>query len=223
MRLPQVSGLVKDDLLKNLDGYARRSAGTSSPPPSCAAAVRHRGRPRGEGSLYAMGLNFSMTGVFYNKKLAAQIGMSSPPTTLARARRAPGEGQAGRHHADRAVQRWRDRRSAFPLQNLMSSYGPPARSTTGSSRSRAPRSTRRRTCKATQHLQQWIKAGYFEKDANATDYATMMSQFIDGEGLFMFDGDWESGNLDKQMAGNAGFFLMPPPRRAASTPRCRRR
>lgn len=25
----------------------------------------------------------------------------------------------------------------------------------------------------------------------------------------MFDGDWESGNLDKQMAGKAGFFLMP--------------
>ena len=38
----------------------------------------------------------------------------------------------------------------------------------------------------------------------------MMSRFIGGESLFIFDGDWESGNLDKQMAGNAGFFLMPP-------------
>ena len=38
----------------------------------------------------------------------------------------------------------------------------------------------------------------------------MMSRFIGGKGLFMFNGDWESGNLDKQMAGNAGFFLMPP-------------
>ena len=36
----------------------------------------------------------------------------------------------------------------------------------------------------------------------------------------MFDGDWESGNLDKQMAGNAGFFLMPPARPAASRRRC---
>ena len=26
----------------------------------------------------------------------------------------------------------------------------------------------------------------------------------------MFNGDWESGNLDKQMPGNVGFFLMPP-------------
>ena len=38
---------------------------------------------RGDGPLYAMGLNFSMTGVFYNKKLAAQVGMSQPPSTLA--------------------------------------------------------------------------------------------------------------------------------------------
>ncbi|MFC7383630.1 hypothetical protein [Sphaerisporangium rhizosphaerae] len=37
-----------------------------------------------------------------------------------------------------------------------------------------------------------------------------MSRFIGGKGLFMFNGDWESGNLDKKMAGNAGFTLMPP-------------
>ena len=33
--------------------------------------------------LYAAGLNYSMTGVFYNKELAAQIGMTEPPKTLA--------------------------------------------------------------------------------------------------------------------------------------------
>jgi len=38
----------------------------------------------------------------------------------------------------------------------------------------------------------------------------MMSRFTGGEGLFMFDGDWESGNLDKNFAGKFGFFLMPP-------------
>jgi raffinose/stachyose/melibiose transport system substrate-binding protein len=64
--------------------------------------------------------------------------------------------------------------------------------------------------KAAQHLEQWIKAGYFPSDANAIDYATMMSRFIAGEGLFMFNGDWESGNLGKQMKSDVGFFLMPP-------------
>lgn len=63
---------------------------------------------------------------------------------------------------------------------------------------------------ATRHLEKWIKGGYFWKDVNAVDYATMMSRFIKGDGLFMFNGDWESGNLDKQMPGDVGFFLMPP-------------
>jgi raffinose/stachyose/melibiose transport system substrate-binding protein len=63
---------------------------------------------------------------------------------------------------------------------------------------------------ATQHLERWVKAGYFAKDVNAVDYAKMMSRFIGGDGLFMFDGDWESGNLDKQMPDSVGFFLMPP-------------
>jgi len=37
----------------------------------------------------------------------------------------------------------------------------------------------------------------------------MMSKFEHGEGVFMFDGDWESGNLQKLLPGKVGFFLMP--------------
>ena len=66
------------------------------------------------------------------------------------------------------------------------------------------------------HLDQWIKSGYFNSDANATDYATMMSKFEHGQGLFIFDGDWESGNLDKLMPHKVGFFLMPPLKAGAS-------
>ena len=37
----------------------------------------------------------------------------------------------------------------------------------------------------------------------------MMSRFMGGEGLFMFNGDWESGNLDGNAPGKFGFFIMP--------------
>src|SRR4051794_4986405 len=83
MRLPQVSDLVKDGLLKNLDAYAA-VYGWDKWPASQLAQMRMGpgGRPRGEGSLYAMGLNFSMTGVFYNKPLADRIGLTAAPSTL---------------------------------------------------------------------------------------------------------------------------------------------
>src|SRR5690242_10141442 len=83
MRLPQVSELVKDGLLKNLDAYAA-VYGWDKWPASQLAQMRMGpgGRPRGEGSLFAMGLNFSMTGVFYNKPLADRIGLTAAPATL---------------------------------------------------------------------------------------------------------------------------------------------
>ncbi len=73
-----------------------------------------------------------------------------------------------------------------------------------------PTSTRPDNLEAAEHLDRWIKAGYFAEDVNSLDYAQMMSRFLGGESLFIFNGDWESGNLDANMAGNAGFFVMPP-------------
>ena len=115
MRLPQVSGLVKDHLLKNLDGYFK-AFGWKKFPASQLAQVRMpaAGRPRGTGSLWAFGLNYSLTGVFYNKTLAAKVGMTSAADDARPARRAAREGEGGGRHADRAVQRRRDRRPAVP-------------------------------------------------------------------------------------------------------------
>ena len=38
------------------------------------------------------------------------------------------------------------------------------------------------TLQAAQHLEQWIKAGYFAPDVNAVDYAQMVSRFTAGQG-----------------------------------------
>src|SRR3954454_4359994 len=82
MRLPQVSELVKDHLLKNMDGYASGFGWDKWPASQLEQMRVNADGTRGDGPLYAMGLNFSMTGVFYNKKLATQAGIMSPPTTL---------------------------------------------------------------------------------------------------------------------------------------------
>jgi raffinose/stachyose/melibiose transport system substrate-binding protein len=211
MRLPQVSELVKDHLLKNLDGYAH-VYGWDRWPASQLEQLRigRGGRPRGEGSLYAMGLNFSMTGVFYNKQLASRIGMANPPATLAELD--SDLAKAGQAGITPIVQFNGGATGgfAFPLQDLMASYGPSKPINNWIFQKGGASIETSTNLKAARHLQDWIKAGYFDKDANAMDYAKMMSKFLAGGGLFMFNGDWESGNLDKQMPGNAGFFLMPP-------------
>jgi raffinose/stachyose/melibiose transport system substrate-binding protein len=167
------------------------------------------GRPRGSGSLWAFGLNYSLTGVFYNKTLAAKIGMTTPPETLAQF-----DGLLAKAKANGVTPIVQFNGGAtggllFPLQQLMAIYGPPSPINNWIFQRPGANINTPSNVAAAQHLQQWIKAGYFNSDANATDYPTMMSKFQHSEGVFMFDGDWESGNLDKLMPGKVGFFLMP--------------
>jgi raffinose/stachyose/melibiose transport system substrate-binding protein len=210
MRLPQMSELAKDKLLKNLDPYAT-AFGWDRWPSSQLVQLRvdADGR-RGTGPLYGMGLNFSLTGVFYNKDLAARIGMTQPPATLA-------DLDAAMDKAKKAgilpIQQFNGGATGgllFPLQQLMADYGPAGPINDWIFQKPGATIDTPANQQAAQHLEKWVQAGYFAKDVNAVDYPTMMSRFIGGQGLFMFDGDWESANLDKQLAGKVGFFLMPP-------------
>jgi len=210
MRLPQVSELVKDSLLKNLDGYAQAYGWDKWPASQLEQMRVGANGQRGDGPLYAQGLNFSMTGIFYNKKVAAQIGMTQPPATLAdldaTLQKAKGAGITPIDQFNGGATGG----LAFPLQNLMSAYGEPGPINDWIFQKPGATIDTPGNLRATQHLEKWIKAGYFAPDINSQDYATMMSRFIAGKALFMFNGDWESGNLDKQMPGKVGFFLMPP-------------
>jgi raffinose/stachyose/melibiose transport system substrate-binding protein len=216
MRMPQLSGLVHDHLLKNLDPYFTEY-GWNRFPASQLAQMRMPadGHPRGTGSLWAMGLNYSLTGVFYNKTLAARIGMKQPPATLAQLDALLAKAKAAGITPIVQFDGGATGGLLFPLQQLMADYGP-----TGPVNSwifQKPGATINTPANlaAARHLDQWIRSGYFNSDANATDYATMMSKFEHGQGLLMFDGDWESGNLDKLMPHKVGFFLMPPLRAGA--------
>jgi len=210
IRLPSISDLVKDGLLKNLDNYATAFGWDKWPPAELAQnRVADGGSPRGEGSLYAMGLNYSMTGVFYNKDLAAKVGMTKPPETVAEFEdlmaKAKTAGVAPIIIWNKPVVGL-----TFPLQNLMGSFGDPGAVNDWIFQRKDATIDTPTNLTASQHLEQWIKAGYFQSDINSVDYATAMSRFMGGQGLFLFNGDWESGNFDKQMPGKVGFFLMPP-------------
>ena len=209
IRLPSLTDLVANDLLLNLDGYFTEFGWDKFPAGQLVQLrVEDGGRPRGTGSLYGMGLNYSMTGVFYNKALAEQIGMTEPPKTVA-------EMDALMAKAKEAgilpIMQWNKGTAglAFPLQNLMGAYGPPEPINDWIFQKDGATINTPEALQAAEHLDGWIKAGYFPPDANAIEYFQMMSRFMGGEGLFMFNGDWESGNLDTNAKDKFGFFIMP--------------
>ena len=147
IRLPSMVSLVKDGLLKNLDDYATAFGWDKWSAAQLAQNRVAEDGTRGSGSLYAMGLNYSMTGVFYNKELAAQIGMTAaaddawPSSRTSSPRR--------RTPALLPIMQWNATASggglAFPLQNLMAAYGPTEPINDWIFQKPGRRSTRRRT------------------------------------------------------------------------------
>jgi raffinose/stachyose/melibiose transport system substrate-binding protein len=212
IRLPTMVGLVKDGLLLNLEPYVAAFGWDQWPE---SLLIPHRvaesGRPRGEGDLYAGGLNYSTTGVFYNKEQAAQIGMTEPPATL---EEFEGLLAAAKDAGLQPIMQWNAAASggglAFPLQNIMTSLGPVTPINEWIYQKEGATIDTPTNVEAAQHLQEWIEAGYFPEDVNAIEYTDSNARFAGGEGVFTFNGDWQNAQYDTDAPGNIGFFLFPP-------------
>jgi len=211
IRLPTFVSFAKDGLLKNLDEYAAAFGWNDWPVPQLNQNRVAPDGTRGSGSLYAMGLNYSLTGIFYNKQQAAQIGMTEPPKTLEEFENLLAKAKAA---GLLPIMEWGSAKSgmglAFPLQNLMASLGPTGPINDWIFQKPGATIDTPSNLEAAKHLQQWIENGYFPPDINAIEYTDSNARFTKGEGVFTFNGDWENANYDKNMAGNVGFFLMPP-------------
>jgi len=125
IRLPTMVSFAEQGLLKNLDEYAEAFGWNEWPVPQLNQNRVAEDGTRGSGALYAMGLNYSLTGIFYNKELAAQIGMTEPPATLAEFEDLLAKAKdAGLL----PIMQWGSAKSgmglAFPLQAIMASVGP---------------------------------------------------------------------------------------------------
>ena len=211
LRLPTMVSYAKDGLLMNLDTYATEFGWDKWPMAQISQNRLATDGTRGSGTLYAWGLNYSLTGVFYNKKLAAQIGMTQPPQTLADFESLLSKAKAA---GLLPIMQWGSAKSgmglAFPLQALMASVGPTQPINDWIFQKKGATIDTPSNLIAAQDLQQWIKNGYFPTDINAIEYTDSNARFVKGEGVFTFNGDWENADYDKNMAGNVGFFLMPP-------------
>ncbi len=207
VRLPSVGTLVRDHLLLNLDPYAQAygwDGWTSSLIEQMRVAPD--GVQRGTGSLYQMMAGgWSITGVFYNKTLASQIGMTQPPATVADFETLLAKAKAA---GLVPIQQGSDS-FAFPFQALLDRYANIADVKAWLYRAPGATIATPAATQAAQTLQDWGSSGYFQKDL-AEDGTAALGNFQAGAGVFFFSGDWMTAPLSKSMAGNVGFFRFPP-------------
>ena len=207
VRVISVTAGTKNSLLTNLDAYATAYAWDKLPP-SQLAQFRAKEGVAGSGSLYAKASGFTMTGLYYNKKLVQQIGMTAPPASVEELTglmtKAKAAGLTGMVVANK------EGGGVFPFQLLInSSMGPEKVSQWVFNAPGATINTPEAVAAAKQ-VQDWNKAGLFPESVNALDATAADALFASSKGVFFPWGNWDAANLDKTMPGQVGFMPMPP-------------
>lgn len=207
IRLPTIGDTVADGLIANLDPYFE-AYGWDAWPASQLAPLRVNDEGiRGSGSLYQLGLGYSVTGVYMNLEIAESLGITEPPTTIAEmeemmdAALAAGELPIMAGDADGVVN--------FVVQALMNQYADKDEFLSWMFNEPGATYATEGNIQGAEKVREWADKGYFPSDINAIDYFQFVSRFSEGEGLFTFNGNWEAANYQAALGDNVTFFLAP--------------
>ncbi|NQX03371.1 extracellular solute-binding protein [Rathayibacter sp. VKM Ac-2856] len=208
IRLPTIGDTVKDGLLANLDPYFD-AYGWSTWSESQLAPLRvDSDGVRGQGSLYQLGLGYSITGIYMNLELAKQLGIDAPPTTLAELEEDLAIAKAGGVLPIMAGDK--DGVVNFVVQAAMNQYADKQEMADWIFTIPGATYDTPGNVQGAELVRTWADAGYFPSDINAIDYSSFVSRFQGGEGLFTFNGNWAAADTQSKMGENVDFFLVPP-------------
>ncbi|MGW1817999.1 ABC transporter substrate-binding protein [Streptomyces sp. NPDC002125] len=163
-----------------------------------------------DGKLAVLPYEYNIEGIFYNKKLFSENGISEPATwdelTDASAKL---ESKGVQPFSASGQQGW-------PLTRLISGYlyrslGPDALQKVAQGKAAL---TDPEYVKAAEEVADLGKKGYFGKGLGAIDYDTAMNQFLNGKAAMFYMGSWALANIsdaeqNKVGAENVGFMPFP--------------
>lgn len=162
---------------------------------------------RGSGTQYTVASGFVTTGVYYNRQLAEQVGMTEPPTTVEAF--ADVLAEAHSQGVTPILVGNSTGQGVMITQMLINNHlgATPVNDWVFA----APGATidTPQSVEAVQTVADWVEAGYFNDDANGTDNAGASGRFAQGEALFYPSGNWDAATLASSMGDNVGFFAPP--------------
>ncbi len=203
---PDMGEMVKADLLMPLDDYAEQYGWNETFSEGLLARNRWSAEGAfGEGQLYGVAPQAEIIGVYYNKDLFEQAGISVPETfeafqdTLVALKEAGTtpivygglDGWPGIHLYGAVQQLYLNRDY---LDGLIFGRG-------GDWVSEG-------NLKAAQLLVDWAEAGYFTPGYEGIGYDDSWALFAQGQGAMLISGSWLTGEFPEE--ANIGFFALPP-------------
>lgn len=208
IRLPTIGDTVNDGLLANLDPYYEAYGWDAWPASQLAPLRMNDEGVRGSGSLYQLGLGYSITGIFMNLEIADRLGIDAPPSTIAELEemmetaKAAGELPIMAGDSDGVVN--------FVVQAAMNQYVDTEEFMSWMFNEPGATYNNPGNVQGAELIRSWADAGYFPSDINAIDYFAFVTRFSEGEGLFTFNGNWAAAGYEEALGDNVSFFLVPP-------------
>lgn len=148
-----------------------------------------------------------MTGLYWNKKLAKELGITEAPVTVA-------DLEADMKKATDAgklamMMPAKEGGTSYIYQALLTNYE--GRDTVQNWIIQKDGATfnAKGALKAAQKIKDWQDAGYFSKDALALDGSTVLSRFSNGEALFFPAGSWYTASINDALGDDAGWIAYP--------------
>lgn len=205
-RITDVNSAVRGKHVVNLDEYAK-AYGWDLPDSQTEVYRANSSGKIGSGSLYAIPDGISMTGMYWNKKVAKKLGITSAPTTVDELEADMKKASDGGVLA--MMMPAKEGGTSYIYQALLTDYeGRDAVQNWIVQKSGATFSTDG-ALKAAKKIKSWQDAGYFSKDALALDGSTAVSRFCAGDALFFPSGSWYSATINKALGSDAGWFAFP--------------
>lgn len=206
VRVTDIGSAVRGNHLVDLEGYADAYGWRIPDAQTTIYRVTDDGE-LGDGDLYAVPSGLSMTGMFWNKELGAQIGLTEAPKSMEELEAAMAKA------ADAGILPMmlpgKDGGASFPYQALMTNAGGADAVQSWILQNEGATFDTDAAVSAAETLQSWAESGYLPNDVNALDASTALGRFTAGEGLFFPSGNWNTATVSEAMGDKAGFFAFP--------------
>lgn len=208
--------LVKADLLRPLDDYAKAYGWASRFKPGLLDEARFQpdAKSFGSGKLYGMALGGNMAGIFYNKTALTRLGIEVPFTDVAafeqalKTAKSAGEIPIELGNSDQ----WP---ANHILSTLISQYEP-QKDMLGWIYGKAGSTFDTPGIqKATETMAAWSEKQYIDPAANGISGDDALARFAKGTGVFSISGNWNVTQLSDLMKDNVGFTAFPPVKAAS--------
>lgn len=201
--------LIPAGLVRDLTPYQEEYGWDDTFPPSMLEAFRtsEDAKQFNTGNLYATPGALSVLGVFYNKDLLDEAGISSPPETIDAFEEALSDLDA--HDIQPFIVGGLEI-GGFQLWNALADslsdveeykdwvYGADDASieTEGA-------------LQAATYIESWVEEGYISQGASSVSDSDALAAFSDGEAAFFVTGNWNAHALSQSLGDSVGFFPMP--------------